>query len=78
MTRSVLAGLLAELDPLHAPIRHTGSGFADAVEVLGAVAAAARRRLGVVGAVSPWQLVSALTGGRLLALGGVRAAANTS
>ena len=41
--------------------------FADAVEVIGACAAAARRRLGVVGAVSPWQLASAVTGGRLLA-----------
>ena len=35
--------------------------------MIGACAAAARRRLGMVGAVSPWQLASAVTGGRLLA-----------
>ena len=40
---------------------------ADAVEVVGACAAAARRRLGVVGAVSPWELAAAVTDGRLLA-----------
>jgi hypothetical protein len=43
-----------------------GSVFADAVEAIGAAAAAARRRLGSVGAVSAWQLVSAVSGGRLL------------
>lgn len=78
LARAVLAGLLAELDPLHGPIRHGGSVFADAVEVVGVVAAAARRRLGVVGAVSPWELASAVTGGRLLAPGGARGLANTS
>jgi hypothetical protein len=46
-----------------------GSVFADAVEVLGVCAAAARRRLGVLGAVSAWQLASAVTDGRLLGLG---------
>lgn len=65
--RSILVGLLIELDPLHGPIGPAGSAFADAVEVVGAVAAAARRRLGVVGAVSVWQLASAVTHGRLLA-----------
>ena len=76
--RSILAGLLIELDPLHGPIGPTRSVFADAVEVVGVVAAAARRRLGVVGAVSPWQLVSAITGGRLLAPGGAVLVANTN
>ena len=76
--RSAVTSVLAGLDPLHGPIHHAGSVFADAVEVVGAVAAAARRRLGVVGAVSPWQLASAVTDGRLLAPGGARAAANTS
>ena len=40
--------------------------------------AAARRRLGVVGAVSPWQLASAVTDGRLLAAGRTMAVANTN
>jgi hypothetical protein len=65
--RSILVRLLVELDPLHGPIRPAGSVFADAVEVVGTVVAASRRRLGVVGAVSPWQLASAVTDGRLLA-----------
>jgi hypothetical protein len=65
--RSLFTSLLTRLDPLHGPIQPAGSAFADAVEVVGAVAAAARRRLGVVGAVSPWQLASAVTDGRLLA-----------
>ncbi|HEX5881595.1 MAG TPA: helix-turn-helix domain-containing protein [Actinomycetota bacterium] len=76
--RSVLAGLLVELDPLHGPIAPAGSVFADAVEVVGVVAAAARRRLPVVGAVSPWQLACAVTGGRLLAPAGPVAVFNTN
>ena len=43
--------------------------FADAVEAVGASWLRRRRRLGVVGAVSPWQLASAVTDGRLLAPG---------
>lgn len=65
--RAAVTSVLAQLDPLHGPIGPARSVFADAVEVVGTVAAAARRRLGVVGAVSPWQLVSAVTDGRLLA-----------
>ena len=65
--RSVFTMLLARLDPLTGPLPCGSSVLADAVEVVGAAAAAARRRLGVVGAVSPWQLVSAVTNGRLLA-----------
>ena len=67
--RSVFTSVLAQLDPLHGPSRSTGTSFAGAVEVVGVVAAAARRRLGVMGAVSPWQLASAVTDGRLLAPG---------
>jgi hypothetical protein len=73
--RSVVTSMLAQLDPLHGLIHPARSLFADAVEVVGAVAAAARRRLGVVGAVSPWQLASAVTDGRLLAPGGAAAVA---
>lgn len=77
-TRLIMAGLLVELDPLHGPLLPTATPFADAVEVVGVVAAAARRRLGVVGAVSPWQLVAAATNGRLLAPGGPVGVANTN
>jgi hypothetical protein len=65
--RSAFTVLLVRLDPLTGPLPPRRSPFADAVEVLGACAAAARRRLGVVGAVSPWRLASAVTSGRLLA-----------
>jgi hypothetical protein len=41
------------------------SPLADLVEVLGRAAAAAVRRLGLVG-LGPWQIVAALTRGRLL------------
>ncbi len=76
--RSLFTGLLHELDPLAEPAPVTGTGFADAVEAIGAVSAAARRRLGVVGAVSPWQLASAVSGGRLLAPAGLAESVNTS
>ena len=61
--------LLVQLDPLTGPLPVHQSVVADAVEAVGACAAAARRRLGVIGAVSPWQLAAAVTGGRLLAAG---------
>ena len=64
--RSMFTVLLVEFDPLTAALPSHRSVFADAVEVIGACAAAARRRLGVVGAVSAWQLASAVTGGLLL------------
>ena len=76
--RALCTGLLVELDPLTAPLEPAGSVFADAVEVIGACAAAARRRLGVIGAVSAWQQASALTGGRLLAPTGPSEWINTS
>jgi hypothetical protein len=75
---AVFTALLVELDPLIGPLPVLGSGFADAVAVIGATAAAARRRLGVVGAVSAWQLASAVTGGRLLASVGFPGSINTS
>ena len=65
--RSMFTGLLVRLDPLTGPLPVRRGVVADAVEAVGACAAAARRRLGVLGAVSPWQLSAAVTGGRLLA-----------
>ena len=76
--RAVCTALLVELDPLAGPLGVRCSVWADAVEAVGACAAAARRRLGVVGAVSAWQLVSAVTGGLLLAPAGAAGSINTS
>jgi hypothetical protein len=67
--RAVFTALLVQLDPLTGPLPARPGVVADAVEVIGACASAARRRLGVLGAVSPWQLVAAVTGGGLLAAG---------
>jgi hypothetical protein len=67
MVRSILTALLVQLDPLTGPLPARSSVVADAVEAVGACSAAARRRLGVIGAVSPWQLAAAVTGGWLLA-----------
>ncbi len=76
--RVAFTALLVELDPLSGPLTPAGSGCADAVEAIGACAAAARRRLGVIGAVSAWQLASAVSGGRLLAPPGPTESINTS
>jgi hypothetical protein len=76
--RAVFTALLVELDSLSGAIVPQVSVFADAVEVIGLCAAAARRRLGVVGAVSPWQLAAAVTNGWLLALAGTGEWINTS
>jgi len=65
--RSIFTALLVALDPLAGPLPSHPSVFADAVEVVGGCAGAARRRLGVLGAVSPWQLASAVSSGLLLA-----------
>jgi hypothetical protein len=75
--RVVFTVLLIELDPLTGPLPLAGSLLSDAVEAIGAAAGAARRRLGVLGAVSAWQLASAVTGGRLLAPAGPGAPINT-
>lgn len=55
-----------ELDPTLGPVVPRRSPLADAVEALGLAVAALTRRLGVL-AASPWQVIAALTGGRLLA-----------
>lgn len=75
--RVAFSRLLVELDPLCGPVPVHASVFADAVEVIGACGAAARRRLDhpgegpgeggvVVGGVSPWRVAAAVSGGRLL------------
>lgn len=76
--RAMLTALLVQLDPLTGPLPVHPSVVADAVEAVGACVAAARRRLGVIGAVSPWQLASAVTGGLLLATGLSTESINTS
>jgi hypothetical protein len=79
---AVFTALLGELDPLAGPSAPIGTGVGDAVDAIGRVGAAARRRLGattaVVGGWSPWQLASAVTAGRLLAPVGAAGAPNTS
>lgn len=76
--RSLFTTLLVQLDRLASPLPVHASPFADAVEVIGACGAAARRRLGVIGAVSPWQAASAATTGLLLAAGLTTVLINTS
>jgi hypothetical protein len=63
---TVLAGSVAAEAVALAP---AGSAVADAVNAVLAVAAAAAVRWPAVGAVSPWELACAATGGRLLAPG---------
>lgn len=76
--RAMFTSLLVQLDPLTGPLPTHPGMVADAVEAVGACAAAARRRLGVLGAVSPWQLAAAVTDGRLLAPGLTTVLINTS
>jgi hypothetical protein len=78
MVRAMFTALLVQLDPVTGPLPVHPGVVADAVEAVGACAAAARRRLGVVGAVSPWQLAAAVTDGRMLAPGLAAASINTS
>lgn len=52
------------LDPSLGPMRPTASPLGDAVEALGAAAAAARRLFG--GSRPPWQAIASMTRGRLL------------
>lgn len=66
VVRSLCTRLLVRLDPLTGAVPSHPTRFGDAVESVGVCAAAARRRLGVVGAVTPWQLASAVTSGLLL------------
>jgi len=76
--RAVFMALLVQLDPLTGPLPSHPGVFADAVELIGGCAAAARRRLGVVGAVSPWELAAAVTNGLLLAAGPAPELSNTN
>lgn len=76
--RSIFTALRVQLDPLCGPLPVHLSVVADAVEAVGACAVAARRRLGVVGAVSPWQLAAAASDGRLLAPAPTTVLINTS
>jgi hypothetical protein len=78
MVRALFTALLVHLDPLTGPLASHPNVFADAVEVVGGCAGAARRRLGVVGAVSPWQLASAVTAGLLLTAGVSSESINTN
>jgi hypothetical protein len=55
-----------EADPTLGPVTPRRSRLADALEALGLAVAALTRRLGLL-AASPWPVVAALTGGRLLA-----------
>ncbi|MEO9139189.1 MAG: helix-turn-helix domain-containing protein [Jatrophihabitans sp.] len=77
MVRAKFTTLLVQLDPLAGALPAHASRLADAVEVIGMCAAAARRRLGIVGAVSPWQLAAAVTDGRLIASALSRESINT-
>jgi len=74
--RVLFTVLLHEFDASAPAVPVTGSGFADALQVLGLAAAAAARLFGPRPA---WQFASAASGGLLLGPGpGARAAANTS
>ena len=55
-----------ELDPALPPAPVRPTPLASALDALGAVAAAAVRRLGLVG-TSPWAIIAAVTGGQFLA-----------
>jgi hypothetical protein len=76
--RAMFTALLVQLDPVTGALPVHPGVVAEAVEAVGACAAAARRRLGVVGAVSPWQLAAAVSDGRLLAPGLAAVSINTS
>jgi hypothetical protein len=64
--RALATRLAYQTDPELGAIPPRRSVLADAVEALGQAAAALTRRLGPL-AASPWQLIAAFTGGRLLA-----------
>lgn len=62
--RAQFTRLLVALDPLAGPLAPRASALADALEAIGAAAAAAVLRLSPV---RPWELAARATGGRLLA-----------
>jgi hypothetical protein len=53
------------LDPLAHPLAPTGTALGDMIDAVGRMLAAWTLRLGPP--ASPWQLATAITGGRLLA-----------
>ena len=65
--RAVAAAWLHRLDPLHPGIQARGSPPHDALEAIGLVVAAARRRWGP--GAPPWHVIAGLTGGALLSTG---------
>ena len=62
--RCLATRFLPRLDPCMGPIFPQGSALADALEALGLAAAASVRRLGYT--APPWQIIAAMTRGRLL------------
>lgn len=62
--RCLATRFLPQLDPCLDAIVPRGSALADAVEALGLAAAASVRRLGYT--APPWQIIAAMTHGRLL------------
>lgn len=65
---AVFAAVAAQLGTEFTPPAATADPVAAVVELLGALSAAAARRLG--GSCSPWRLAAVLTGGRLLSPAG--------
>jgi hypothetical protein len=64
--RGVAVEFAHRADPQFVPPPPRGRALADAVEALGLAAAAAVRRLGLVG-LSPWRIIATITRGWLLA-----------
>jgi hypothetical protein len=75
--RAVFTGWFAALDPDPVMPEPAGSVWADAITVITAVAGAVATRFGL-GAVAPWELAVAVSGGRLLAPGWPPVSINTS
>jgi hypothetical protein len=70
---------LCALDPDPPPLAPAGSAAADAVAAVAAAAAAAGRRwAGLLGSLSPGELASSVSGGRLLSPSWAPEPANTS
>ncbi len=67
--RSAFTALACELDPDPLLPGPAGSPLADAVAAILAAAVAAARRWQLASVLSPWELASAVTSGRLLAPG---------
>jgi hypothetical protein len=77
--RAAFTTLLCELDPDTPLLEPAGGAVADAVAaILAAAGAVGRRWPGLAFGLSPWELVAAVTGGRLLLPGGPVQVRNTS